>query len=71
MNLPFEPLKRAALQDLSFKAIFLVAITSAHWVSELQTLFCWDPFLFFSGGSFPLGCYSLLLESGHLAPLLF
>lgn len=35
---PFEPLFSADLQSLTYKAIFLVAITSARRVSEIRAL---------------------------------
>lgn len=38
MHAPFEPLKSVPLRVLSFKVLFLVAITSARWVSELSAL---------------------------------
>ncbi|XP_029451017.1 heterogeneous nuclear ribonucleoprotein A1 isoform X1 [Rhinatrema bivittatum] len=42
---PFEPLRRASLKDLTLKTVFLVAIASARRVSELQALWCREPFL--------------------------
>lgn len=35
---PFEPLKEASLKFLSYKVAFLVAVTSAHQISELAAL---------------------------------
>ena len=37
---PFEPLESATLKFLTWKTVFLVAITSAARVSELQALDC-------------------------------
>ena len=42
---PYEPLKKASLKALTFKTLFLVAITSARRVSELQALCAVHPFL--------------------------
>lgn len=41
----FEPIQEASLKDLVLKTIFLVAITSAGRVSELQALAVTEPFL--------------------------
>jgi integrase len=48
---PFEPLKRASLHALTFKTIFLVAITSARRCSELQALGRSEPYLRFEEGT--------------------
>lgn len=48
MKAPFELLKRSTIKDLTLKAVFLVAITMARQVSELQVLSCLDLFLLFS-----------------------
>lgn len=42
---PFEPLAEIPIRLLTLKTIFLVAITSARRVSELQALSIQDPFL--------------------------
>ena len=42
---PFEPLQSASLKNLVLKTIFLVAITSARRISELQALAIKEPFL--------------------------
>jgi hypothetical protein len=44
---PFEPLKTASMKFLTLKAIFLVAITSARRVSELQALCYAEPYTVF------------------------
>lgn len=44
----FKSLKRAILKDLALKNVFLIAITLAQSVSELQAFSCQDPFLSFS-----------------------
>lgn len=44
----YEPLGSAALKDLTFKTLFLVAIASARRVSELQALCHAAPYLAFS-----------------------
>ncbi|XP_068108865.1 uncharacterized protein [Hyperolius riggenbachi] len=44
---PFEPMEECSLWHLTLKACFLVAITSARRVSELQALSCREPFLSF------------------------
>lgn len=41
---PFEPLEKASLKYLTFKAIFLLAVTSVRRVSELQALTSGPPF---------------------------
>lgn len=35
---PFEPLHEVGLRFLSYKVAFLIAITSARWISELAAL---------------------------------
>lgn len=45
MGSPFEPLHSFPLRLLSFKTVFLVAVTSARRVSELQALSSKPPFL--------------------------
>ncbi|XP_029446932.1 uncharacterized protein LOC115085256 [Rhinatrema bivittatum] len=47
-EVPFEPLRRSTLKDLTLKTVFLVAICLAWRVSELQALSCREPFLRFS-----------------------
>ncbi|XP_078539962.1 uncharacterized protein LOC144824853 [Lissotriton helveticus] len=47
MKEPFEPIHKASLQHLSWKAAFLVAITSARRVSEIQALCCQEPYTVF------------------------
>ncbi|XP_018425159.1 PREDICTED: nucleolar protein 6 [Nanorana parkeri] len=42
---PFEPLDEVSLRNLTLKTVFLVAITSARRVSELQALSIKEPFL--------------------------
>ena len=42
---PFEPLETSSLKFLTFKCIFLVAITSARRISELQALSSKEPYL--------------------------
>ncbi|XP_040203676.1 uncharacterized protein LOC120935688 [Rana temporaria] len=37
-GLPFEPLDKCSLKDLTFKTVFLVAVTTARRVSELEAL---------------------------------
>jgi hypothetical protein len=44
---PFEPLNVADLKHLTWKAVFLVAITSARRVSELQALCHMEPYTVF------------------------
>ncbi|CAJ0929552.1 unnamed protein product [Ranitomeya imitator] len=44
---PFEPLQEVSLMFLSWKVVFLVAITSIRRVSELAALSCRPPFLRF------------------------
>ncbi|XP_073401975.1 uncharacterized protein [Dendrobates tinctorius] len=44
---PFEPLQDVSLTILSWKVVFLVAITSIRQVSELAALSCRSPFLNF------------------------
>ena len=41
---PYEPLEKAPLRELTFKAIFLLAITSVRRVSELQALCAVPPY---------------------------
>lgn len=47
MGAPFEPIHRASLQHLTWKVTFLVAITSARRVSEIQALCCKEPYTVF------------------------
>lgn len=47
MGAPFEPIHRSSLQHLSWKVAFLVAITSARRVSEIQALCCKEPYTVF------------------------
>lgn len=47
MGPPFEPLHSAPLKFLSWKTAFLVAITSARRVGEIQALSCKAPYLTF------------------------
>lgn len=47
MGSPFEPIHKASLQHLSWKAAFLVAITSARRVSEIQALCANEPYTVF------------------------
>lgn len=42
---PYEPLRTAALKWVTFKAAFLLAITSIRRVSELHALCCAPPYL--------------------------
>ncbi|CAJ0914774.1 unnamed protein product [Ranitomeya imitator] len=42
---PFEPLSSCSLQNLAYKTVFLVAITSARRVGELQALSIREPYL--------------------------
>ncbi|KAJ1178964.1 hypothetical protein NDU88_004203 [Pleurodeles waltl] len=44
---PFEPIHKASLQHLTWKAAFLVAITSARRVSEIQALCAQEPYTVF------------------------
>ncbi|XP_029471517.1 uncharacterized protein LOC115098760 [Rhinatrema bivittatum] len=44
-SVPFEPIRRATVKDLTLKVVFLVAVASARRVSELQALSCREPFL--------------------------
>ena len=48
---PFEPMKEADFRCLTLKTLFLVAITSARRVSELQALCHLEPYLVFRAGS--------------------
>ncbi|XP_040179758.1 uncharacterized protein LOC120913681 [Rana temporaria] len=43
-GLPFEPLDKCSLKDLTFKTVFLVAVTTARRVSELEALSIRPPF---------------------------
>ncbi|KAE8590612.1 hypothetical protein XENTR_v10018130 [Xenopus tropicalis] len=47
MEVPFEPLKEVGMDFLTWKTVFLVAISSARRVSELGALSCAEPFLNF------------------------
>ncbi|XP_041417410.1 uncharacterized protein LOC121393314 [Xenopus laevis] len=44
---PYEPLESCSIKCLSFKALFLVAITSAKRIGELQALSSKEPYLVF------------------------
>ncbi|XP_071977728.1 uncharacterized protein [Engystomops pustulosus] len=48
MKPPFEPLSECSLKNLSLKTSFLVAITSARRIGELQALSSKEPFLIIS-----------------------
>lgn len=45
LGIPFEPISEASLSLLTLKTVLLVAITSAHRMSEMQVLSTRDPFL--------------------------
>ncbi|KAJ1121780.1 hypothetical protein NDU88_000299 [Pleurodeles waltl] len=47
MGPPFEPIHKASLQHLTWKTAFLVAITSARRVSEIQALSAKEPYTVF------------------------
>jgi hypothetical protein len=47
---PYEPMKHASLKHVTLKTVFLVAITSARRVSELQALCYMEPYLVFRSG---------------------
>ncbi|KAJ1096084.1 hypothetical protein NDU88_001230 [Pleurodeles waltl] len=47
MGPPFEPIHKASLQHLTWKTAFLVAITSARRVSEIQALSSKEPYTVF------------------------
>lgn len=46
-NPPFAPTEDCTLEDISLKAVFLIAITSARRVSEIQALGSWEPYITF------------------------
>jgi hypothetical protein len=48
---PFEPLQRASLHALTFKTVFLVALTSVRRCSELQALGRNAPYIRFENGA--------------------
>ncbi|XP_029441869.1 uncharacterized protein LOC115081586 [Rhinatrema bivittatum] len=51
---PFKPLGSASIKDVALKTIFLVVISSARRISELQALSCREPYLRFSVGGVSL-----------------
>jgi hypothetical protein len=38
MEEPFEPMDRASLKNITLKTVFLVALATAQWKSELHAL---------------------------------
>uniref|UniRef100_A0A803JL00 Tyr recombinase domain-containing protein n=1 Tax=Xenopus tropicalis TaxID=8364 RepID=A0A803JL00_XENTR len=47
LDAPFEPLKEVGMEFLTWKTVFLIAISSARRISELSALSCAEPFLNF------------------------
>ena len=54
----FEPLREASLKHLTFKTVFLIAITSARRVSELQALCYLEPYTVFRSSGVTLATNS-------------